>query len=106
MDLSKQLRVAIAKAGGQKAVALKLGISEPELSKKLNGERGWTISQLQKLFEIAALYLSNGSKDMGDFLLIKEMARILSQVMEEGKTALLERPLSTRSVIASLLLGD
>ncbi len=82
MDLSKEFRLAIARAGGQKAVALKFGISEPELSKKLNGERGWKISELQKLFDMAELHLSNGGKDVGDFHLIKEMARKLSQVME------------------------
>ena len=84
MDLSKELRLAIARAGGQKAVASKIGISEPELSKKLNGERGWKISELQKLFDMAELHLTNGGKDIGDFLLIKEMARKLSQVMEDS----------------------
>ena len=81
VDLSKEFRLAIAKAGGQKVVALKLGISEPELSRKLNGERGWKIAELQKLFEIAALYLSNGSKDAGDFRLIKELTRKLWETM-------------------------
>ena len=80
-DLSKEFRLAIAKAGGQKVVALKLGISEPELSRKLNGERGWKNDELQKLFEMAELYLSNGSKDVGDFNLIKELTRKLSEVM-------------------------
>lgn len=82
VDLSKELRLAIAKAGGQKVVALKMGISEPELSRKLNGERGWKINELQKLFEMAELYLSNGSKDKGDFQLVKEMARKLWEVMK------------------------
>jgi len=81
VDLSKEFRLAIAKAGGQKVVALKLGISEPELSRKLNGEKGLKIPELQKLFEIAALYLSNGRKDLGDFHLIKEMSRKLSEMM-------------------------
>jgi len=80
-DLSKEFRLAIAMAGGQKVVALKLGISEPELSRKLNGERGWKNDELQKLFEMAELYLSNGSKDVGDFNLIKELTRKLSEVM-------------------------
>ena len=83
VDLSKEFRLAIAKAGGQKAVALKLGVSEPELSRKLNGERGWKIAELQKLFEIAGLYLSNGGKDVGDFHLIKEMSRKLSEMMRQ-----------------------
>ncbi|PIP38958.1 MAG: hypothetical protein COX19_09780 [Desulfobacterales bacterium CG23_combo_of_CG06-09_8_20_14_all_51_8] len=81
VDLSKEFRLAIAKAGGQKSVALKIGISEPELSRKLNGERGWKIHELQRLFEIAELYLSNGSKDVGDFHLIREMSRKLSEMM-------------------------
>lgn len=81
IDLSKELRLAIAKAGGQKSVALKMGISEPELSRKISGERGWKIGELQKLFEIGELYLSNGSKGAGDFRLIKEMARKLSETM-------------------------
>ena len=81
VDLSKEFRLAIAKAGGQKVVALKIGISEPELSRKLNGERGWKIDELQKLFEIAELYLSKSGKDLGDFHLIKEMSRKLSEMM-------------------------
>jgi hypothetical protein len=81
VDLSKELRLAIAKAGGQKVVALKIGISEPALSRKLNGELGWKLNELQMLFEIAELYISNGSKDASDFQLIKEMSRKLSEVM-------------------------
>ncbi len=83
VDLSKEFRLAIAKAGGQKVVAPKLGISEADLSRKLNGERGWKISELQKLFEIGELCFSNGKNDAGDFHLIKEMARKLSEVMNE-----------------------
>ena len=81
VDLSKELRLAITKAGGQKVVALKIGISEPALSRKLNGELGWKLNELQMLFEIAELYISNGSKDASDFQLIKEMSRKLSEVM-------------------------
>jgi len=81
IDLSKEFRIAIAKAGGQKIVALKLGLSEPELSRKLSGERGWKIGELEKLLGIADMYLSNGNKDVGDFRLIKEMARKLSETM-------------------------
>jgi len=81
IDLSKELRLAIAMAGGQKTVALKMGISEPELSRKINGERGWKINELQKLFEMGNLHLSNGNRDRGDFHLIKEMARKLSETM-------------------------
>jgi hypothetical protein len=82
VDLSKELRLAIAKAGGQKVVALNMGISEPELSRKLNGERGWKINELQKLFEIGELYLSNGTKSVGDFRLVKELTRKLTETME------------------------
>jgi hypothetical protein len=82
VDLSKELRLAIAKAGGQKVVALNMGISEPELSRKLNGERGWKINELQKLFEIGELYLSNGTKSVGDFHLVKELTRKLTETME------------------------
>jgi len=81
VDLSKELRFAIAKAGGQKVIALKIGISEPTLSRKLNGELGWKLNELQMLFEIAELYISNGSKDASDFQLIREMSRKLSEVM-------------------------
>ena len=81
VDLSKELRLAIAKAGGQKVVAFKIGISESALSRKLNGELGWKLNELQMLFEIAELYISNGSKDASDFQLIKEMSRKLSEVM-------------------------
>ena len=81
MDLSKELRLAIAKAGGQKVVAFKIGISESALSRKLNGELGWKLNELQMLFEIAELYISNGSKDASDFQLIREMSRKLSEVM-------------------------
>ncbi len=82
VDLSKELRLAVAKAGGQKVVALKMGISEPELSRKINGERGWKISELQRLFELAELSLSSGNGATRDFQLIKEQARKLSEVMD------------------------
>jgi hypothetical protein len=81
-DLSKGLRIAVAKAGGQKIVALKLGMSESELSRKLSGERSWKISELQRLFEITGLHLSTaGSGNDDDFLLIAELSRKLSETM-------------------------
>jgi len=74
--------MAIAKAGGQKIVAIKMGISESELSRKLNGERGWKISELQKLCETAGLILSVADgKNHGDFHLIMELSRKLSETM-------------------------
>jgi hypothetical protein len=84
-DLSKEFRIAIAKAGGQKAIAFKMGISESELSRKLSGERGWKTSELQQLFEIAEMYLANGGKEMTDFDLIMEMSRKLSETMKAMK---------------------
>jgi hypothetical protein len=80
-DLEKELRIAIAKAGGQKIVAYKMGLSEPVFSKKLSGERGWKINELEKLFEITGISISADGKGGGDFLLIKEMARKLSEAM-------------------------
>jgi len=80
-DLSIQLRIAIARAGGQKTVAIKMGISEPDLSRKLSGGKGWKISELQKLFEIAELELLTDNNRSSDFELIKELARKLSETM-------------------------
>lgn len=81
VELEKELRIAIAKAGGQKVVALKMGMSEPVFSKKLNGERGWKINELEKLFEITGITVSADGRRDGDFLLVKELARKLSETM-------------------------
>ena len=81
VDFQKELRIAIAKAGGQKVVAFKMGMSEPVFSKKLSGERGWKINELEKLFDIIGLRISADEKSDGDFSLIREMARKLSETM-------------------------
>jgi len=81
VDFQRDLRIAIAKAGGQKVVAYRMGLSEPVFSKKLSGERGWKINELEKLFEITGLRVSADERSDGDFSLIREMARKLSETM-------------------------
>ena len=85
MDLSKIIRVATAKIGGQKIVALKLGISEPELSRKLSGERGWKLAELQELFKLVELNVVDEDGNVGDLDLIMELSRKLSESMRMVK---------------------
>jgi DNA-binding phage protein len=80
MGFDEELRIAIARVGGQKQVALKMGMSEAEFSRKINDERGFRLSELKKLFEILDLKIG---ADMGDDdrQLVKLLSKKLSEVM-------------------------
>ncbi len=79
-DFDEELRLAIARVGGQKQVALKMEISEAEFSRKINGERGLRLDELKKLFEILDLKVSVNIGD-DDRQLVKLMAKKLAEVM-------------------------
>ncbi len=81
MSFDEELRIAIAKVGGQKQVAFKMEISEAEFSKKINGERGFKIDEVKKLFEILDLKIGSNIGDE-DRQLIKAMAKKLSVEMK------------------------
>jgi hypothetical protein len=86
-NIDEKIRIGIAKVGGQKAVAFKLEMSEAELSRKLNNERGWKLEEIKNLFEILGLTLSE-IEDQNDQVLIEYLARKLSQEMEIKKKPL------------------
>jgi DNA-binding phage protein len=79
-DFDEELRLAIARVGGQKQVALKMEMSEAELSRKINGERGFKLDELKKLFEILDLKIGVNLQD-DDRVLVKLLAKKLSEVM-------------------------
>jgi hypothetical protein len=79
-DFDEELRLAIAKVGGQKQVALKMEMSEAEFSRKINGERGFKLDELKKLFEILDLRIGQDIGD-DDRQLVKLMAKKLAEVM-------------------------
>jgi hypothetical protein len=79
-DFDEELRLAIAKVGGQKQVALKMEMSEAEFSRKINGERGFKIEEFKKLFTILDLKVGIDIGD-DDRQLVKLMAKKLSEVM-------------------------
>jgi hypothetical protein len=85
MDIEAEIRMAVAKLGQQKIVATKLGISESELSRKINGERGWKTSELQKLFDLCGLSISNGTNDKEVFNAVHVLSKELSKRMDEIK---------------------
>jgi transcriptional regulator with XRE-family HTH domain len=85
MDIEAEIRMAVAKAGQQKVVAMKLGISESELSRKINGERGWKLGELQKLFDICELHLSRGVNDKEGFEAVHVLSKELAKRMDELK---------------------
>ncbi len=57
------LSSAVFKAGGRKRVAFELGLSESDLSRKLNGDRGWTVIELEKLCNVVHLELVESGTD-------------------------------------------
>ena len=79
-DFDEEIRLAIAKVGGQKQVAFLMAISEAEFSRKINGERGFKLDELRKLFEILDLKIGANIEDV-DRQLVKLMAKKLSEVM-------------------------
>ncbi|RPJ08565.1 MAG: hypothetical protein EHM36_05295 [Deltaproteobacteria bacterium] len=89
-DVEKQFIIAIAKSGGRKKVSLLMEMDPTELSRKLNGERGWKIHELQRFCEITGMKISsetNGQRDgngqADDFNLILELSKKLTSTMEE-----------------------
>jgi len=85
MDIEAEIRLAVARVGQQKAVAMKLEISESELSRKINGERGWKTGELQKLFDICGLRISNGNDDKERSEAIHVLSRELVKTKDELK---------------------
>lgn len=61
-------------------MALKMEMSEAELSRKINGERGFKLDELKKLFEILDLKIGVNLQD-DDRVLVKLLAKKLSEVM-------------------------
>lgn len=80
-ELHEKLRLAVARKGSQKAVALSIEMSEAELSRILNGERGLNLDGWQKLFTHLHLTLAE-SENNDDQELIRLMAKKLSQEMD------------------------
>lgn len=80
-ELEKEIRLAIAKKGGQKQVAFEMGISESEFSRKINGSRGWTMEEWKKFFDVIGLKVSH-IEDQDDSTLIKLMAKKLAVLIE------------------------
>ncbi len=66
-------------------MAFKLKISESELSRKLNGERGWKLNEFQKLFEICQLSISSGVNDQEEFDAVHTLSKELAKRMTELK---------------------
>ncbi len=76
------LKMAIARRGNQKQVAFELGISDEELSRFLNNERGITIQRLEILLHHLGLSLSMEPQKED-----QELIRLLSKKLaEEMKT--------------------
>ena len=85
MDIETEIRMAVAKVGQQKVVAMKLGISESELSRKISGERGWKLGELQKLFDICEIHISNSVNDKEGFDAVLVLSKELAKRMNELK---------------------
>lgn len=80
-EFESEIRLGIARVGGQKIVALKMGMAESDLSRKLSGERRWAIGEIAKFFEIVGLKI-NHTESNEDKLLVKLLAKKLSETME------------------------
>ena len=85
MDIQAEIRMAVAKVGQQKVVAMKLGLSESELSRKISGERGWKLGELQKLFDICEIHISNSVNDKEGFDAVLVLSKELAKRMNELK---------------------
>ena len=57
-DFQSIITISLQRSGfSNKEIALKLGCSEADLSRKLSGERAWKIFELNRLLEILGLTL-------------------------------------------------
>ncbi|MEM5872109.1 MAG: DUF739 family protein [Candidatus Aenigmatarchaeota archaeon] len=79
-EIIKEIRIAIAQIGGQKQLALALDMSEADISRKLNGDRGWTIDELEKLFQVLGLKVVP-KESQEHRLLIKLLAKKVSELL-------------------------
>jgi len=87
-DVEKEFIIAIAKSGGRKKVSLLMEIDQTELSRKLGGERGWKIKELQRFCEITGMEMSGDGNGVpsgtgDDSILVIELSRKLTKTMEE-----------------------
>ncbi|MCI4625039.1 MAG: helix-turn-helix domain-containing protein [Candidatus Magnetoovum sp. WYHC-5] len=60
LKFHKAVQEAIRKVGGkQEALAAELSISPPTLSRKINGETGWNMDEIDAVISIANLEIAN-----------------------------------------------
>ncbi len=77
MDFTEFLKRVLIQAGKQETLAAELGLSPSSLSKRFNGEVGWSEKELNKLLEIGAFTIEGRDECRKQIDALKEAIRIM-----------------------------
>ena len=77
MNFSNLLSVALSKAGKQETLATELDLSPSGLSKRINGEIGWSEKEFNKLLEYTSFEIASMEEHSKTIETLKNAMKIL-----------------------------
>ena len=77
MNFAGLLQVALKKAGKHEVLALALDLSPSVLSRRINGENGWTEREIDRLLAYTECEVSNSVETSAKIHALKETLKIV-----------------------------
>jgi len=77
MDFSALLRVALKRAGKNETLAVALDLSPSVLSRRMNGENGWTEPEINKLLDYVGCEIADPSEGSAKIRALKATLKIV-----------------------------
>lgn len=77
MDFSALLRVALKKAGKNETLAVALDLSPSVLSRRMNGENGWTEPEINRLLDYVGCEIADTAASTEKIRALKATLRIV-----------------------------
>ena len=77
MNFAGLLQVALKKAGKNEVLAVALDLSPSVLSRRINGENGWSEKEIDRLLEYTSCEVSNASETSAKINALKETLKIV-----------------------------
>lgn len=77
MNFAGLLQVALKKAGKHETLAVALDLSPSVLSRRMNGENGWSEAEINRLLEYTECEVSKSAETSAKINALKETLRIV-----------------------------
>lgn len=79
MQFNELVQLAIHNAGKQETLAIVLDLAPSALSKRINGEVGWTEKEIDKLFAYTTHKIADTSESDGKVKTLKDALKIIME---------------------------